>query len=446
MKRLITTLFVAASVTAFAEIYDEAVELFDGNDIEASRELFEQAYNEGNKEAALYLGRIAFLDYDFPGAAQWYATYKKEVAVHADSPVSDYERELNSAKRMLERVQKIVLLDSITVDKGELLGAYRLPKSAGRLLTPEAVSEITGYDLGPSGYGHSNEMGETMIWSAADSTGNQRIVESIRLIDGSWSEPMWASTVLNDSAVGEEGEEPAEYNAICPFLLDDGLTLYYASDNEESIGGLDLFLATRNSSTGDYLKPSNMGMPFNSPADDYMLAIDELNGIGWWATDRNHIPGKATVYVYMLPQGRENISEEEDAVNEARIADFQSHWTEENDGRINELIAVIDEIDPDPFREPDFILPIPGGSHYRFWNDFKNPKAAEAMQTYLATAEELKAKEKELVNLRRTYHDGKKDGQTVNRIRGLESQTEKLRETERKQLSDIYRLEFSKNR
>ena len=40
-------------------------------------------------------------------------------------------------------------------------------------------------------------------------------------------------------------------------------------------------------------------MPFNSPANDYMFAIDEFNALGWFVTDRNQPDGKVCIYVFI---------------------------------------------------------------------------------------------------------------------------------------------------
>jgi len=34
------------------------------------------------------------------------------------------------------------------------------------------------------------------------------------------------------------------------------------------------------------------------PYDDYMLVLDEENGIGWWSTMRNDLPDMTTIYVF----------------------------------------------------------------------------------------------------------------------------------------------------
>ena len=84
-----------------------------------------------------------------------------------------------------------------------------------------------------------------------------------------------------------------------PFLLSDGTTLYFASDGEGSIGGYDIFVSRMNTEDGCFLRPDNLGMPFNSPANDYMMAINEVANLGWFASDRNQPQGKVCVYVFV---------------------------------------------------------------------------------------------------------------------------------------------------
>ena len=49
--------------------------------------------------------------------------------------------------------------------------------------------------------------------------------------------------------------------------------------------------------TDTYLAPENVGMPFNSPYNDYMYVIDEFNNLGWFASDR-YQPEDKSAYMY----------------------------------------------------------------------------------------------------------------------------------------------------
>ncbi len=112
-------------------------------------------------------------------------------------------------------------------------------------------------------------MGNKVLYGNQSTDGKMQLYSRIRLLDG-WSEPE-PLTSLN-----EQG------NVNYPFLMSDGITLYYASDGEGSLGGYDIFVTRYDSENSNYLRPDNIGMPFNSPANDYMYAIDESNNIGWF--------------------------------------------------------------------------------------------------------------------------------------------------------------------
>jgi hypothetical protein len=99
--------------------------------------------------------------------------------------------------------------------------------------------------------------------------------------------PVSVSNIINTRA-----------NENFPFLLLDGITLYFASDGENTMGGYDIFITKYSASTKDFLTPENVGFPFNSTANDYLMAIDEQHSFGWFATDRNQTSGKVVIYKF----------------------------------------------------------------------------------------------------------------------------------------------------
>ncbi|MDE6782749.1 MAG: hypothetical protein K2J17_03395, partial [Paramuribaculum sp.] len=133
------------------------------------------------------------------------------------------------------------------------------------------------------------------------------LVTSYRLVDGSL-EP-----------AEDLGEELNIGRYVCyPYLMPDGITLYFAADGDASLGGLDIFMSRSNGS--DFLQPQNLGMPYNSPYDDYMMAIDEATGYGFWVTDRNQIPDSVTLYMFRVNDLRRNYpAEEAELIDHARI-------------------------------------------------------------------------------------------------------------------------------
>ena len=281
---------------------------------------------------------------------------------------------------------------------------------------------------------YMNEAGDYMMWGKPDSIGTVQLVESMRLTDGNWTEPHQVSGKLSNGGY-------ADY----PFMMPDGVTLYYASDGDDSMGGYDIFVATRDPQTGEYLQPQNVGMPFNSPHDDYLLAIDEENGVGWWATDRNLLGDKLTVYVYVVNDLRKNYSpDEEDILKKARLTDYKSTQDPEMATEYAELAARIQEIDPDEVKkEADFYFPKAGGEYYTSLDDFHKPAARTAMNKYLKAADALKKEEAKLEALRRRYAVNHADN-VKEEIIPVEQSVERQRQELIRLRSDVYRLEFSK--
>lgn len=309
----------AKSLGELNQLAGEAAFKMRGTDAKAKQN-FEEAKKRGVADASLYLARIAMNEYDFPTARKLYAEYKK-LKTRAKKPLEDdfevEERSAEEALTLFDRVKDVVVIDAIEVPRRDFFKKMRLPASAGRIL------EISKLGLNESEnergeVGYQTESGSLLMWSEMnDSTGYMTIAEASRLGDGRLTE-----TILAPDFLSEDGD------ALFPFLSADGTTLYYASDGMNTIGGLDIFMATRDPSTGEYLQPVNAGMPFNSPADDYMLAIDEENGVGWWATDRNRLPGdKITLYVYLLDDERKNVDGSAEMRRErATLKDIRKTW------------------------------------------------------------------------------------------------------------------------
>lgn len=378
-------------------------------------------------EELMEQGRAAFFDYDFSKAEKDFAEAKKKAGKNIPDELVMYEDELVNARNFFDRVEQIVILDSIVVPKADFFKAYHLPFSAGSLGTAE---NIPFQDVDAS-YVFTNEGGDYKTWAEPDSIGILRIVESNHLTDGRWSEPSETPDVLNNGG-----------NAVYPFMMSDGVTLYYASDNEDSMGGYDIFVATRDATDGEYLQPQNIGMPYNSPYDDYMLAIDELNGVGWWATDRNQLGDDLTIYLYKVNDLRKNYSPDdtEDLADKAFIRNYRNTWGDEDyTSLINEVMA----IQPAPEqRQIDFIFPVKGGKVYYNLDDFRTSAARQMMTKYLNAERAFNNAEKKLADLRKKYSISKSSS-LKSSILSLERDVERERESLRKLRSEVYRAEFN---
>lgn len=374
----------------------------------------------------LSAGREAFMNYDFEGAMENYEKYakslKKTPSAEGEQLLEEYLRQLEIAENSLDNVQKIEIIDRIDVPAEDYIKYIKLPSVGGRLLSPDA--SMLKERQNQSDFGYATESGDLMMWSEMNEDGLEAIMQSDRLMDGSWEAPRMAGDILNDGG-----------SARNPFMLNDGVTLYYSSDGEGSMGGYDLFVATKDPASGEFRQPIGLGYPFNSPFNEYMMAIDEDNGIGWWVTDRNRLDGKVSVYIFKTNDVRKNYvtDEEDDIVSLARVDDISV--TQNPDTDYAKILKGIDERSrgTKQARSSDFIFPMPGGRVARRLSDFSDAGAKRGMQQYLQAEGEYEQLEGKLTQLRKKYHstDRKKGSSTAlsHQILELEKKRDELKES-----------------
>lgn len=361
-------------------------------------EPLKKAESRGVADAALALARLATDDYEPADAREWYDSYEtlmRKAKKAVPEEVEEAQSRLVLMENMLDRVESIAVIDSMVVDATDFFKHYRLSPEAGRLVSGETVM-MPDVEMAFVPQNHTE-----ILYSAPDSTDVFQLMSADILDDGSIDHP----SPLPGDDLGGGGN--AEY----PFLMSDGLTLYFASDGEGSIGGYDIFL-TRRSEDG-YLQPQNIGMPYNSPYDDYLLAIDESTGVGWWATDRNRIPGKVTIYIFVPEENRVNVSTDNpDLTAIARLTDIS--LTRKPGVNYNAILARLQQLGvEDNVRNAsvtaggEFRIPIASLSKvYTRLDDFRNPEARGAMAQAIDCRAEIEQIQKRLTELRLAYSKG----------------------------------------
>ena len=240
------------------------------------------------------------------------AQKRKRVVKPKPAPVAEEPQEDPRITNMREMTQQIVIVDSIVVNKDQFLASIRLSSECGQLMNTG-----TFFRNKQPGTLYINEMGNKVYFSQPD--GHQQQLYTADKLGNEWSKPQPLQGLSN-------GIDEASY----PFMLTDGLTFYFAGKGEESIGGYDIFLTRYDSRSGSFLKPENIGMPFNSEANDYMYAIDEANRIGYFASDRRQPEGKVCIYIFVPQETRKTYDNskftEEQIRNFADIASIADTW------------------------------------------------------------------------------------------------------------------------
>ncbi|MCH5223330.1 MAG: PD40 domain-containing protein [Muribaculaceae bacterium] len=379
----------------------------------------------------------ALMKYDFSATSNYLSQFKKlpeATRLPYQQEYEELQRGLEIAENAIDRVEKIVVIDSVTVNRADFYKAYRLPASAGYLVAGSQLKEIA--DMPENAVAHVNEAKDYVLWSFEDESGDVFLKESILLNDGKW---------LTEEIVIDSPENVEIYGY--PFVAQDGQTIYFSGKGEGSMGGYDIYVIQRDPVTGEFLNPLNLGMPFNSPADDILMALDEENGIGWWATARNSMGDEdtddITVYTYLLNDIRQNYPDDTDDLEElARISDYRMTWPEGMENKITNVLKHLPEAAGYSKKSsPEFTLRMPKGKVYHKYSDFKNKKAAEVMKEYLKKKKELTARESELKKLRANYSSQGKA--SAEQILKSEQTVAALQKDVNDLLSQVYKLEKS---
>ena len=325
---------------------------------------------------------------------------KKPVVVVVEEPQEDPR-----ITNMREMTQQIVIIDSIVTDKSQFLSHYVLSSETGKVM---AANQFSGIQA--DGYVYLNEMGNKAYFGKADQNGVRQIFTSDKLGDR-WGEPI----LMNGLS---EGIDEADY----PFMMNDGITFYFAARGEESIGGYDIFFTRYDSRSGSFLKPENIGMPFNSEANDYMYAADEQSGIGYFVSDRRQPEGKVCVYIFILPETRRSydpskFTEQQirDFADITRIADTWGNGSERRAALAR--LKAIGTTDAHPATETatatNTAIVINDRLTYTSVKDFRSPAAANHYRELLKARERQATIEADLQKTRDRYARADEDGRRL---------------------------------
>ncbi len=328
-------------------------------------------------------------------------SYDKFIDVsNDDEKIARAENKWTHAKellRMLKNTEKICVVDSFVVDKSNFLSAYRCGRDVG------LISMASNY------FGRADaeatvattERGTDLYFSqrvAVDSLSYLKIFHSTKNGD-KWSD---ASPVKGVETKG---------NDITPFMSADGTTFYFASDGEGSIGGYDIFVTRYDSENGAFMRPSNLGMPFNSEANDYMMVINEIANLGWFATDRRMPEGKVCVYVFVPNAIREVYDfESEDYNKMLRLSQLQSiaetHTTPDILRKARQQLTMLLYEQQDAKQQGDFLFVIDDMTDYVRLSDFRNSKSREMFVQWQKRKEQYSKDTDILDKMRSRYATG----------------------------------------
>lgn len=392
------------------------------------------ATNNRNLSAA----EKAIQKYDFEDAAE---LLQKDIATAKRNKrdITSLQNDLNKANaglNMMNGIEKVVFVDSIITDKQQFLKAYRLSPDIGTLSGTGNLP--TGIKKGKTGETFfTNDLNDLILYASPDSSGRLKIHRADK-IDNQWI----TSTSLNglNNRLGQQ-----DY----PFMMSDGTTLYFAENGPESLGGYDLFVTRYNSGSREYLKPENLGMPFNSPFNDYMLVIDEPNNIGWFASDRYQPKDKVCIYIFVPNETKDiYLAEEMDDEQLKNVARFAAaSFTQENQSARKEALARLKKVSNTEAQNKNkfFTKCILDDRHvYTSTNDFKVAQAAKLAITWNEAVKSLAQVKETLERLRLQYAQATQEQaqQLRSTILKLETTVQELTDDNTQLLNQIREIEL----
>ena len=235
--------------------------------------------NDGNAQSYLARGDSLHRSYRFEDAlSQYMAALRRAEGPEAQQQVYGRIDQAQTALNMADFCYSPEVVARKTVTRREFFLYFPL-QNLGWHEAPNPLDTLPGpfplYLPGGS---------KRVVFSTPDPTGARNLCFSEEQ-NGEWSAP-----ALLDERLVSSGNE------ILPVLSSDGNTLYFASDGFYGMGGYDLYVS-RKESDRRWSTPENLGIPFSSPGDDFLLMDTEDRKFTLFASNRDCAKDSVRIYV-----------------------------------------------------------------------------------------------------------------------------------------------------
>ena len=396
------------------------VSLYETGRISEAQKYLEFASGRQIPEAYIYLGELYAKLYRFEEAEKEFEKYQRAKRRDREAlEILDQKRSYaEKLQRAVSRTEDMQIIDSLVVPKSDFLSAYNLSASSGSLIPVDKFfsdRSMTDETL------YMNERQDKIYYSGGNAVTGTDLYTMDKLLDTFGNEKRLPETINKTG------------NQAFPFVLSDGMTLYFASTGDPSFGGYDLFVTRYNLTSDSYLNPNQLNMPFNSPFNDYMLAIDEEKGIGWFASDRFQPADSVCIYTF-IPNPQVQLLESDDAsylAGRARISSIADTWKEGTDYQLLRSLAQQRTVSRQE-TAGDFTFVINDHTTYHTLSDFRNERARSLFSQALGYEKQLQALNDELSQKRDQFAGGQMNDALAATILNLEKESASLfRETER---------------
>ncbi len=325
----------------------------------------------------------------------------------------------------LRRVEDVLIIDSLVVPKIDMYNHFHLSKASGTLLIAHNLFPRMDFDFGHVYLPERNDRAfyaDTAFRNGLDLMSRHRLLSD-------WGEPEVLPSTVNTAA-----------DEINPFFLQDGITLYFSSDREGGLGGRDIYVTRLNPATNSYVQPDLLGMPFNSPGNEYFLVIDESINRGYFATDRRNDKGHVTIYTFV--PNKEKVMVTGKTLAELRslaeIHSFKDTWEGKNVDSILNVSTPEPNLSLDRKNVVEMMIYINDSVAYYSLDEFTSQEARKIMESVISNKQVLERKVADLEEKRILFNSADRSTQEKLRVEilSLENDIRQLR-------SDLPMLEMT---
>ena len=292
--------------------------------------------------------------------------------------VSVMESQLERSNRGMQALRgtdRLLVIDTVVVDKKSFLQAYNITDDLGKV----TMSEDGTYTEFLTQRGN-------ILYSVDNVNGRLQLctyyMENGKRTEKSLVEGLGVSGDMN-----------------YPFLMPDGSTLYFAARAFDGLGNYDLYVTRYDYEDNRYYKAESLGFPYNSYANDYMMVINE----DYENEDKNKV------------------------ITAAKLRPITGTWTKANAAERQQALQTLDNMKKSSRKQRayDFTLVINDQKTYHYYSDFRSAaarKQCELWQNKLAQLEDIS---KNLEKQRATYHRNH-NAYVKSQVLQLEQQYEQL--------------------
>ena len=294
---------------------------------------------------------------------------------------------------MLPNTDKLLVIDSMVVDKESFLKHLDLQNENGYV----GIENDNAWFI--------NALKNKKIYASGDSLSGRKLILAY-YVNSKWDDRR---------SISELNTLFSDINF--PFLMPDATTLFFSAKGHNSIGGFDIYTTRLDVDNGGFYIPDNYGLPYNSTANDYFLAIDERNNLGWLVSDRYQPEDKVCIYIFVPNKNRVKLAQEGFDNNTikklAQLNSIQDTW---NFGNKQEALRNLERLRSQRNTEnkgsESVLFIVNDRIKYTSLSQFKSNKSKQLFAK-LEDNKQLVAKQKtELENLRIQYRQTNKAKQS----------------------------------